>query len=464
MPLTDPTTTLSEALRQRLACPRCDSPLSAELACPGCQTTYPVHDGVPWLVADPAVTRQEWKNRWQMALKDLEARQQAARDALKRADTEASEARLSVLADGYAAQHRCLKLLLTDLGLAAGADLETYLALKTRLPTRMGLMAYEANVFRDWVWGEKENAASLEAVAATLKGVQTGAMLLLGAGAGRLAYDLHRHRTGTPATAEALTVALELNPYLSTISRRLASGDSVELVEFPLAPDTGTHAAIPRRLSAPEAAVPGFEVVLADVMRPPFQPASFDVVITPWLVDVIDGDTAALLALANRLLSPGGHWIFHGSLAFQRPDPLDNLNLDELESLAGRSGFEVVTASESVQSYLDCPESRHGRRESVITLSAKKTVEAEAPPRAQNLPDWIAQGRMPVPLLPAFQSQAMATRVHAFIMSLIDGRRTLEDMAAVMEAQKLMPKEDAETAIRGFLIKMYEEAGSARGL
>jgi hypothetical protein len=33
-------------------------------------------------------------------------------------------------------------------------------------------------------------------------------------------------------------------------------------------------------------------------------------------------------------------------------------------------------------------------------------------------------------------------------------------MSEVLEQQQLMPREDAETAIRGFLIKMLEEAGS----
>jgi hypothetical protein len=88
-------------------------------------------------------------------------------------------------------------------------------------------------------------------------------------------------------------------------------------------------------------------------------------------------------------------------------------------------------------------------------------VEIETP--HQNLPDWIATGKDPIPLLPAFQNQAMATRVHAFIMSLIDGNRTLEDMAAVMEAQQLMPSGEAEVAIRGFLIKMFDEASAAGG-
>lgn len=470
MPHSDtPTESLSAALLERLACPRCDAALTVNLACPACQATYPIHQSVPWLVADPAATRLEWKNRWQMALRDLEARQQSARESLKQAGAEAPEAtieRLTTLADGYAAQHRALKLLLSDLGLAGGADLETYLALKTRLPTQMGLMAYEANVFRDWVWGAAENAASLEALTDVLGAENPGATLVLGAGAGRLAYDLHqsRHASGATDPEEALTVALELNPYLTTVNRRLASGDSVDLVEFPLAPDSGAHAAIARTLQAPAAALTGFEVVLADVMRPPFQPGTFDTVITPWLLDVIDGDTGTLLRLLNRLLRPGGRWVFHGSLAFQRAAPLDNLNLAELEALAGHSGFEISQCGERVQPYLDCPESRHGRRESVITLCARKAHEVEAPARAQSLPDWIARGRTPIPLLPAFQSQAMATRVHAFIMSLIDGKRSLKDMAAVMEAQQLMPKDEAETAIRGFLIKMFEEAGSGRGL
>jgi hypothetical protein len=57
----------------------------------------------------------------------------------------------------------------------------------------------------------------------------------------------------------------------------------------------------------------------------------------------------------------------------------------------------------------------------------------------------------------------MVTRVHAFVMSLIDGKRSLKDMAALMEAQRLMPREDAEEAIRGFLIKMLDEASSTGG-
>ncbi len=449
--------TPAQELLERLACPRCEQALG-DLNCPSCQVDFPVQEGVPWLVADTKAIRLQWKNRWQMALRDLEQRQQSARDALKRSESQAAATRLATLADGFAAQHRALKLLLADLGLAGSTDLTTYLALKTRLPSQMGLMAYEANVFRDWVWGHAENEASLSAIRSVLPTDRHDACLVLGAGAGRLAYDLH------DALSPALTTAVELNPYLTTLTRKLADGEVVSLVEFPLAPDSGAHSAIHRTLEAPAPARAGFEVVLADVMRPPFQAGSFDLVVTPWLLDVIAGDTAALLALVNRMLNPGGHWVFHGSLAFQRPDPASNINLDELRELAGACGFEVGPTDESVQPYLDCPESRHGRRESILTFSARKVAEAPPGPRPQNLPDWLAKGRGPVPALPSFQNQAMATRIHAFIMSLIDGKRSLKDMAAMMETQQLMPKDEAEEAIRGFLIKMFDEAGSDRGL
>ncbi|MDH3435321.1 MAG: PqqD family protein, partial [Gammaproteobacteria bacterium] len=59
---------------------------------------------------------------------------------------------------------------------------------------------------------------------------------------------------------------------------------------------------------------------------------------------------------------------------------------------------------------------------------------------------------------PAFRSQAMTTQIYSFIMSLIDGKRTLQDMAIVLEKQKLMTREEAEPAIRSFLTKMFDDS------
>jgi SAM-dependent methyltransferase len=336
--------------------------------------------------------------------------------------------------------------------LARGGSLETHLALRTRLPAVQALLSYEANAHRDWCWGQAETDAALAEVTAALDGRRFHRVLVLGAGAGRLAYDLHR------ALAPEQTVALDLNPLLAYVGCRAASGETLSLTEFPLAPRRPDQAAITRTLTAPEPAGPGLHFVLADLSRPPFQDHRFDLVVTPWLLDVVGDGTEDLIKRINRLLSPNGVWLNHGSAAFQSPDPALRFTWEEIAELTRQTGFDVVSVRNSRLPYLCCPDSGHGRTEHVITSCAVRIADVAAPELHRALPDWIVTGRCPVPSLPSFQSQAMTTRIHGFIMSLIDGRRSLKDMAAELERQQLMPRGEAEVALRGFLIKMHEEA------
>ena len=85
------------------------------------------------------------------------------------------------------------------------------------------------------------------------------------------------------------------------------------------------------------------------------------------------------------------------------------------------------------------------------------------PDRYRALPDWIVTGKESVPLSNAFRTQAMTTQIYSFIMSLIDGKRTLKDMAVILEKQKLMSRDEAEAAIRSFLTRMYDDAQKQSG-
>jgi hypothetical protein len=109
------------------------------------------------------------------------------------------------------------------------------------------------------------------------------------------------------------------------------------------------------------------------------------------------------------------------------------------------------------------PASRHGRQEKVFSFSAYKERDTEKPERYKALPDWIVTGKEPVPLSSSFRTQAMTTQVYSFIMSLIDGKRSIQEMAVVLEKQKLMSKEEAEPAIRSFLTKMYDDSQRQSG-
>jgi hypothetical protein len=109
------------------------------------------------------------------------------------------------------------------------------------------------------------------------------------------------------------------------------------------------------------------------------------------------------------------------------------------------------------------PASRHGRQERVFSFCAYKERDAGQVPRHKALPDWLVTGNEPVPLTQSFRTQAMTTQIYAFIMSLIDGKRSIEDMAKILEQQKLMTRKEAVPAIRSFLTRMYDDSQRQQG-
>jgi SAM-dependent methyltransferase/uncharacterized protein YbaR (Trm112 family) len=440
-----------------LACPRCDQPLAANgdgLRCAGCRVEFPRLDSIPWLFAEPGATFGEWRGRLHFALQRNERDEKQLRAALARPDLrDATRARLELLANATADHGVRLRALLAPLELErSSATTETHLALRTRLPADQGLTTYYPNVHRDWCWGEEENEASFRILDGARAGAEPGRVLVLGAGAGRLAYDVHQR---WPA---AVTVALDFNPLLMLLARRVARGESVALYEFPIAPRGSADHAVLRTLAAPAPAREGFSCVLADAHRPPFRRGAFDTVVTPWLVDILPEQFDVLCARINALLAPGGRWLNFGSLSFHVADAAARFGLEECAAVIAENGFAAPAATEHEIPYLCSPASRHGRRERVVAWSAAKERDAKKLPRYEALPDWIVRGTDPVPLSESFRVQAMSTRIHAFIMSLIDGRRSVKDIAKVVVDQHLMSEHEAEPSIRSFLIKMYDDS------
>jgi hypothetical protein len=198
--------------------------------------------------------------------------------------------------------------------------------------------------------------------------------------------------------------------------------------------------------------------ILADAQRPPFAPGSFDTVVTPWLVDILPEAFGHLCRRINALLKDGGRWINFGSLDFHVGDPSLQYSPEECVEIIGGTGFSELRRNDTSMPYLSSPASRHGRVEQVVSWSATKRHAAPAAPWPELLPEWLAQGHTPVPLLDVFRTQAPATRIRGYVLSLIDGRRSLRDIVAIFDQQKLMTREEAEATVRSLLTRMYESS------
>jgi len=107
------------------------------------------------------------------------------------------------------------------------------------------------------------------------------------------------------------------------------------------------------------------------------------------------------------------------------------------------------------------PASRHSRLENVVTWVVRKSGEAAEMPRARVLPEWLLQTDRPVPRSPAFEMQAISSRVHAFLLAMINGERSARDMARMLVEQRLMSAEEAEPQVILFLTRLHEESETA---
>ncbi|MEN7342901.1 MAG: class I SAM-dependent methyltransferase [Pseudomonadota bacterium] len=444
------------AIDQRLACPRCDTPLkttSDGIQCKGCRTDFPALNGVPFLFADPGVALDEWRQRYHSRLRDVEVRAATLAAAIDAVEIDATKARLTHERQALAEHLDELRAVLAPLDMTSlAADHNTYLALRTRLPDDQGLVTYYANLHRDWCWGAEENQRSVDLVSAAIGDSDPGALLVLGAGGGRLAYDLHQRFN------HSLTVAVDFNPLLMIAASRICSGEPLLLHEFPIAPLRSSDVAVSRELSAPEAAREGLHFVLANVLRSPFLPGSFDTLLTPWLVDVVDEPLAIQARRWNRLLAPGGRWIWFGSHAFRSGSVAEHLSIEESVAIIEASGFSDINVEEADIPYMVSPANRHARQERVVVISMTKTAEVEPPSRHVALPDWLVQTHLSVPTSASFQNQGMTSRIQAFFFSMIDGQRSLDDMGLLMEQERLMSKEEGIASLRNFLIRALAES------
>jgi len=448
------------SLSSVLACPRCGrAPVTLERAgwiCGSCSSGFPVIGEIPWLFPEPREALTEWRGRLSLLTQHLATEATAMRASLQRGDVSSgARRRLEHVAKANEDQIRRLQALLAPLGLEqASASEATHRGLGTRLPTEQGLTNYYVNLHRDWAWGDEENQASLQELGALLGGgfAGLGRTLVQGAGAGRLAYDLHG------AGDSALTVATDFNPLLLFAARELFAGRTVELYEYPIAPRRIEDHAVLRRLSAPAPARDGLMLVAADALQPPFAQGAFDTVVTPWFIDIIGEPFDRVAARINLLLKPGGRWINFGSLAYARAAHAERVTLEEVTELMPQLGFADFRAREGSMPYMRSPASRHARIESTVAWVTNKVATLAEAPRARVLPEWLLLPDKPVPRTPALEMQAISSRVHAFLLALINGERSQRDMARVLVEQRLMSADEAEHAVRTFLARLHEES------
>jgi uncharacterized protein YbaR (Trm112 family) len=418
---------MDPALLALLACPQCRGLLrerKGQLTCADCGNDFPMLGRIPCLYPEPGRQLGDWRRQAQRFVELTDRSVEALGEQEKRADLLAStRGRLARLRAATAENAERVVALLAGAGLAPDSKAKA-------TGSDFTLIEYYTHLLRDWAWdadGPGENERARDLVLSTLgEDRRLGRVLVLGAGPGRLAYDLH------VALAPELTVALDINPLLLLAGERTMFGEPWRLYEFPPEPKDLASACVERVLQAPQGKPDRFHLVLADAFATPLRPGSFDTVVTPWFIDIVPVDIRQTLALVHTLLAPGGRWLDFGPLAYKSEHPhYQRYTAEELFELADLAGFTPGEPRRERIDFLKSPSSGPVRNESVLAFAARKR-SAEPGPADREPPAWLMLPHLPIPRFPGLDGYKAEHALLAYLATLIDGTLTLQDLAARM--------------------------------
>ncbi len=444
---------LSDTFQALLRCPVTGSELTRsgdELHSTDGEQVYPLIDGIPWLLPHPRNSLLDWGAKLNHFRQVLATEADALERELKSAAA-VSQPRLARLRDAKRAFLTNVTELVSPIASARVAEKSLYDVLRDRAPSTQNLLSYEANLYRDWIWGDAENLRNCELVLDLLGDNRPERLLVLGAGSARLAHDLNA------ALQPALTVATDINPLLLLAADRIFSGQDFTLHEFPAQPRGADNIVVEQAFQGLAEWPANLQLTFADVARNAFMPGAFDLVVTPWLIDIQPHELSRFLTDLNQYLPLGGSWVNFGSLVFNQRRDAYCYTVEEVSGIAADCGFAMGEATETEMPYLQSPHNAGYRMERVWSWCAEKTADVPARDDAQLLPGWVLDTARPIPRVRYFDDFARQHRIHSELAAEVDGKTSIEAIAARLARQNRMDRAEAEALVKNFFLDIYRQ-------
>jgi hypothetical protein len=408
---------MTVALHDLAICPTCAVAITRAFVCPRCGTEYPELGGVRCLLPEPVAFRSAWRQRLDtLAVEAGHTIEMFEAELRKPALLDQTRERLETQ---IALAEQMLREV-TEIVLPAAGDAARVSA---EIPEAHPLDTYHY-LHRDWSWaGESEENETAFGCLERVNARPLGRVLVLGAGAGRLAYDLHR---GLQAE---LTVAVDIDPLVALVARRMVNGGTMELTESRSNATEMSRFGTVRTLKAPHGAVENFHVVLGNALHPPFHDGLFDTVVTPWFIDVVPLDIRDFMRVLDRMLKPCGQWLNFGPLLFPPSRPAAyRYSREEILALAEQAGFALEKETSALVRFAYSPLAERGRLERCIAFSAEK--------RAPQPGAWMRIPHLPIPDFPGRATYRHPTAAFTAIVALVDGRRSVNDIAIALSGDQ----------------------------
>jgi hypothetical protein len=426
-------------LINQFCCPKCfatpeDGFVFADLICNRCVTDFFTLGDVPCFFPAGFHQKTIWQHQTAMLLGNAAQGLNNIRESLARYDlSDTTRERLAEIYKANLINRDSIQSLLGKKSLIPEHNEQ----LSNMNPGDLG--EYFDLIFRDWAWdsvsspsNENQNAflrikSLLDKLIAKPKRI-----LVLGAGAGRLSWDLHNY------LKPEFTLAVDSNPLLLAAADELIRQQQpLQFGEFKLFPQADFPITQTQAITAPENAVSNADnwfLLGANVWNLPLLKNNFDLILTPWFIDVNGGDVRDLIGIIHNLLTPEGSWLNTGPLLFTRHIPLQlKYSHAEIKEFIELTNMELLEERIEQAQYLISPLEARFREEQVWSFIATNTKTNKSISTPGILAPWLIMHHLPIPHMqfPVVQPHPLIEA----IVAMIDGEKSVNSISAILSPQ-----------------------------
>ena len=300
--------------------------------------------------------------------------------------------------------------------------------------------SYFDNIFRDWCWGQDEIVEYIRKLEKI--DFENKKVLILGAGAGGLSYQIAQKYPS------AFIVDVEHNPLLTLINQQLSQGKSLKLCEVAAFPKSLEKTTEKRELNSSGKLSNKIEV-LASFPDLPFNDQSFDIIIAPWFLDILDIPFENALFCAKDFLKDDGILHFCGPSNIHKKQIAEQYCHEEIVEVF-QEFFKEVEVEQVSLPYLDSPLNSQRRLETVSFITGRGETEVDI--------DWrLTQHNSDLSFSAEFEQYKTLSIVKAQILSHINSDINHEELAKILVEKFGLTQDESIPYAKKFLDKIKFE-------
>ena len=422
---------MNELMLNQLKCPSTGDPLKhkdGELFTNS--LSYPVFQGIPWLYKNPEYAFLEWGTKIQSFLKEEETYLLYLQKLTNSHKSKLTRKRLSQLQE---AKSKNLKYITKTLAPFLG---HTQLALPA---STQQIHSYFQLIFRDWVWDSKETKKYTHFCKENILD-EHKTILILGAGAGKLSYDL------ATAYHDKHFFSIDHNPLLFLTAAKIFKGDEVKLSDYSQFPKTLNQTGQQYKIKTDALTHDNHEFILGAFPDLPFGENSLDMIIAPWFFDILDFDFEKSVIHASHYLKDTGRLLAFGPSNIHKNSLIQQLCFEEIEECF-QPHFEEVSIHQDQVNYLHNPLNSQQRVEELFFASCSK-------PKNTQFQEFQSAKAKEIIFDPTFEHHKAVNETFYHILKHINGNLTIAELAKKLEGEFNFKPEEALFYAENFINKI----------